>query len=125
MPAPKGDEMSVDAQEETDDVVHLTIRGRLTTPDQAALVYFITKAVQRHGRIRLLITLDGFAGWTADDEWGDDALRIANDATIVKTAFVGDARWRDEVFAFVGQPFRAIPMEYFMTEAPARAWLAA
>jgi hypothetical protein len=45
--------VSVDAREETGDLVHLRVRGRMTTPDQAALIYFITKAVQRHGRIRL------------------------------------------------------------------------
>jgi hypothetical protein len=115
--------MPVDAKEEDGDLVHLTVRGRLTTADQAALLAFVTKAVQRHGRIRLLISLDGFAGWTAGDEWGDDALRLADDAAIVKAAFVGDPRWRDEVFAFVGRPFRSIPIEYFTAETPARAWL--
>jgi hypothetical protein len=117
--------MPIDGIEEPGDVVRLGVRGRLTPADQAALVFFITKAAQRHGRVRLLIGLDGFAGWTRDDEWGDEALRIADDATIVKAAFVGDARWRDEVFAFVAQPFRAIPIEYFTAEDPARTWLAA
>ena len=117
--------MSIDGTEEDGNVVHLTVRDRLTTADQAALVYFITKAVQRHGRVRLLITLDGFAGWAPDDAWGDDALRIAEDATIEKAAFVGDARWRDEIFAFVAQPFRSIPIEYFTDEAAARTWLGA
>lgn len=115
--------MPVDAHEETGDLVHLTVRGRLTTLDQAALVYFITKAVQRHGCVHLLITLEGFTGWVPDDEWGDDALRLADDATIVKAAFVGEPHWKDDVFVFVSQPFRAIPIEYFTAEPPARAWL--
>lgn len=115
--------MSVDATEEAGNLVHLTLQGAMSTADQAALIYFITKAVQRHGRIRLLITLNGFAGWTADDDWGDDALRIQDDASIAKAAFVGEPRWKDDVFAFVSKPFRTIPMEYFTTEGPARAWL--
>jgi hypothetical protein len=116
--------MPVDAREEAGNLVHLMIEGRMTTPDQAALIYFITKAVQQHGRIRLLISLTRFAGWAADDSWGDDALRIQKDATIVKAAFVGDPEWKDDVFAFVAKPFRTIPMEYFTTEAAARTWLA-
>jgi len=114
----------VDAKEEAGDLVHLTVRGRLTTPDQAALVYFITKAAQRHGRVRLLITLEGFAGWAPDDEWGNEALRVADDATIVKAAFTGEARWKDDVFAFVSRPFRTIPVDYFTSEEAARSWLA-
>jgi hypothetical protein len=117
--------MPVDGTEEPNDVVRLVVRGRLTTPDQAALVYFITKAAQRHGRVRLLVVLEDFAGWAPDDEWGDEALRVADDATIAKAAFVGDARWKDDVFAFVSQPFRAMPIEYFTAEDAARAWLAA
>lgn len=117
--------MTIGANEEIGDLVRLTVRGQLTSADQAALVDFITKAVQRHGRIRLLIALDGFAGWARDDGWADGALRIADDATIIKTAFVGEARWKDDVFAFVAQPFRSIPTEFFTAEAAARAWLAA
>jgi hypothetical protein len=117
--------MPIDGSEEPGDVVRLVVRGRLTTADQAALVFFVTKAAQRHGRVRLLIVLDGFTGWARDDAWGDEALRIADDATIVKAAFVGDARWHDEVYAFVAQPFRSLPIEYFTAEAPARTWLAA
>jgi hypothetical protein len=117
--------MPIDGSEEAGGVVRLVVRGRLSTPDQAALVYFVTKAAQRHGRVRLLIVLDGFAGWTRDDDWADEALRITDDAAIDKAAFVGDARWRDDVFAFVSKPFRTIPIEFFTAEDAARTWLAA
>ena len=116
--------MPVDAQEEAGDLVHLTVRDRMTTPDQAALVYFITKAVERHRRIRLLVTLDGFDGWETDEGWADEALRIPDDRAIVRAAFVGEARWEDAIRAFVGKPFRLIPTEFFTEEASARAWLA-
>lgn len=48
----------------------------------------------------------------------------ASDAPIIKTAFVGETRWKDEIFAFVAKPFRAFPIEYFETETAAREWLA-
>lgn len=115
--------MPVDAKEETGSLVHLEVRGRLSPADQAALVYFVTKAAQRHGTIRLLVTLAGFEGWTPDDDWGDDGLRIPDDSAVVKAAFVGEPRWRDELYAFIAKPLRAIPTEYFATEAFAYAWL--
>jgi hypothetical protein len=115
--------MPVDAREEAPDLVRITLRGRMAPADQAALLYFVTKAIERAGRIRLLIVLDGFEGWTTGEEWGDDALRLASDTPIVKAAFVGEDRWKEEVFAFVARPFRKAPIEYFEDEAAARSWL--
>ncbi|MCC6764076.1 MAG: STAS/SEC14 domain-containing protein [Deltaproteobacteria bacterium] len=83
--------------------------------DQAALVHFVTKATQRHSTIRLLVT--------PDDDWNDAGLRIPDDSVVAKAAFVGEPRWRDELYAFVAKPLRAIPTEYFGSEALARAWL--
>jgi hypothetical protein len=115
--------MPVVANEEAGNLVHLELQGRLSPADQATIVYFLTKAAQRHAQIRLLVTLAGFAGWTEDDDWGDEGLRISDDAAILKAAFVGEARWKDEVFAFVAKPFRKIPVEYFTSAAEARTWL--
>jgi hypothetical protein len=115
--------MSVVANEEAGNLVHLELQGRLSPADQATIVYFLTKAAQRHGRIRLLVTLAGFAGWTEDDDWGDEGLRVPDDAAILKAAFTGEPRWKDEIFAFVAKPFREIPIEYFTSAGEARAWL--
>ena len=115
--------MSVAAKDEAGNLVHLELSGRLSSADHAALVYFVTKATQRHGTIRILVTLAGFEGWVPDDDWDDAGMRIPDDTAVAKAAVVGDARWKDEVFAFVGKPFRAIPVEFFADEAAARAWL--
>jgi hypothetical protein len=84
--------MAIDAKDEPDNLVHLTVRD--------------------------------FAGWAPDDEWGDEALRIADDASMTKAAYVGEERWRTKVELFVSKPFRAIPIEYFTTQSSARTWLA-
>ncbi len=115
--------MTIAANEERGNLVHLAVQGRLSPTDQAAFVYFLTKAAERHGTIRVLVTLSDFAGWTADDDWDDAGLRLADDAAIQKAAFVGAPDWRDQIFAFVAKPFRTIPIEYFATEDAARTWL--
>jgi len=114
--------MPVDAREEAPDLVRVTLQGRMAPADHAALLYFLTKAIERTGRIRLLIVLEGFEGWTIGEEWGDDELRLET-APVVKAAIVGEDRWKEEVFAFVGQPFRKMTIEYFDNEAAARSWL--
>jgi hypothetical protein len=115
--------MPIDVREETGDLMHLTVTVRFGTPDRAALVCFVTKAVERHGHVRLLGPLDGFDGWIRDDDWSDAALRIADDRTAVKAGSVGDARRRDDVVPFASEPFRTTPMESFTTEAGARVRL--
>lgn len=115
--------MPVDAREEAPDLVRVTLQGRMAPADHAALLYFVTKAIERTRRIRLLIVLDAFEGWTIGEEWGDEDLRLESDAPIVKAAIVGEDRWKEEVFAFVGQPFRKMSIEYFNNEAAARSWL--
>ncbi len=115
--------MPVDAHEEAGDLVRLTVTGQMKTADQAALMYFITKAVERHGRIRLLVVLDGFEGWERDEGWSDDSLRLQDESVILKAAFAGEPRWQESMLLFVSAPFRNIPIEYFDSEAAARTWL--
>jgi hypothetical protein len=117
--------MPVDAREEGSDMVVITVRGRMAPADQAALLYSVAKAVERAGKIRLLAVLRDFEGWTIGEDWADDALRLQSDAPIIKMAIVGEARWKDDVFAFIAKPFRNRPIEYFESEAAARSWLAA
>ena len=54
--------MTIDAEDGAGNLLHLRVRGRVTTADQAALLNAVGKAVERHGRIRLLITLADFEG---------------------------------------------------------------
>jgi len=115
--------MSVDAREEGTDIVRITLRGRIAPADHAALLFFVTRATEGGRRVRLLVVLENFEGWTGDEEWGDDALRLESDAPIVKAAIVGEPRWKEQVYAFVARPFRKTPIEYFDDEAAARSWL--
>jgi hypothetical protein len=115
--------MPIEAREEAPDIVCITMRGRMTPADHATLLFFIAKTVEGARRVRLLILLEDFEGWTTDEEWADDALRLENDAVIIKAAIVGERRWKDQIFAFVARPFRKIPIEYFTSEVAARSWL--
>ena len=107
------------------DLVRITLRGRVAPADHAALLFFVTRATAGGRRVRFLIVLEDFEGWTSDEEWGDDALRLESDAPIVKAAIVGEPQWKELVFAFVARPFRKTPIEYFGDETAARSWLGA
>src|SRR6185295_2813039 len=108
--------MPVDATEEGGNLVRITLQGRMAPADHAALLYFVTRAIDAAPAVRLLVVLDGFAGWKGGNEWGDEDLRLRDDAKVAKVAIVGENRWKDEVYAFIGQPFRRMPIEYFTAE---------
>ena len=118
--------MPIEIRDEDGDVVVVVIQGRVTIADQRALLAAVRERMQRGRRsLKLLIQLESFLGWTSGEAWGDPALQLdsGDDAAIVKAAVAGDPRWRDEIFAFTGHPFRSVPIEFFESVESARRWL--
>jgi hypothetical protein len=48
-----------------------------------------------------------------------------NEGSLSKLAFVGDEKWKVEVFMFTGKPMREIAIEFFPKDQfdQAKAWL--
>jgi len=109
---------------EAPDVLVATVTGTMTTADQIRLVAWIRTAIRQAGPVRVLVRLDGFAGWLADDANVDPTTTwLRDDEPVRQLAIVGDPRWRPQVLTMTAQPVRGIPIHYFETEAAARAWL--
>jgi len=81
--------------------------------------------IQKVGKIKMLVLLDNFLGWERAEGWEDMSFTERNDPFIDKLAIVGDAEWRDLVYAFTGKGFRPVSIEYFEggQEPAARNWL--
>jgi hypothetical protein len=81
--------------------------------------------IKKEGQIKILVVLENFAGWEKAKGWEDVSFPQRNDPYIKKMAIVGDAEWRDLVYAFTGKGLRKVPIEYFDVnqEKSARQWL--
>jgi hypothetical protein len=104
----------------------MDISGVLSRRDLDAVEQAAADAIQRGGRIRLLVVLDGFAGWEPGMSWRDMGFYIRHGDDIERMAIVGDETWRSEALMFAGADLRKAAVEYFPSSEMARAstWLA-
>jgi SpoIIAA-like len=110
---------------EPPDLLVVTLTGLLTARDQATLVEWVRDMLQSVRPVRVLVLLDRFEGWKPEAAFDSDALWLEDDDRIARMAIVGNAVWRLRLLAFIVQPVRHTPIEYFETEADARRWLSA
>jgi hypothetical protein len=108
---------------EPPDLIVATVAGVWTSHEQASLVDWIRGTVRDAGPVALLLVLDDFGGWSPDDDVHAHAQWLRDDEGVSKIAVVGRMEWKVAVFTLVAQPIRSLPIEYFETEAAARAWL--
>ena len=75
-------------------------------------------------KIKIMVKLEDFMGWELGADWGDIKFAAQHDH-IEKIAIVGDEKLKDLVFAYVGNPFRKLAIEYFDVSQidKARTWI--
>ncbi len=103
------------------------ISGELSKSEVSQMQAGAAEAIRRWGKIKALLILDGFRGWSREGDWGDVTFMSQHDKDIAKIAVVGDEEWKDLFFAFLAKGFRQAAIEYFPPGniAKARAWLEA
>ena len=108
---------------EPPDLVTATLGGVVTSVDQFELVSFVRTAIATAGSVRVLLHLDGFAGWKPDARFDRHSLWLRDDEGVTKIGIFGDPEWKPAVLTLMAQPLRKVPIAYFATEAAARHWL--
>lgn len=121
--------MSTDASQVVDGVAIIRIAGTLGAAAVADLQSRLGEAIQRHGKLSLLLRAEDFAGWDAGADWSDLSFQTFQDTFdpyIKRAAVVVDVRWQDAVLAFLGSGLRPFPIECFAPAELERArdWLA-
>lgn len=96
--------------------------GRLTEEDYRGLAPRLHEAVERHGKLRLLILLRDFEGWTPKALIEDLRFDLRHRKDLERVAIVGERRW-EEVRTRITTPFFSGSMRFFEDEAEARGWL--
>jgi len=106
-------------------VLTIRISGVMKLADQQSLQTTGMQQIAKGRKVRLLVTLVDFQGWEKGVDWGDVGFLMEHGDDIAKMAFVGDERWKDQVFAFVGKGFRTTEIEFFPSSSmkEAESWI--
>jgi hypothetical protein len=105
--------MAVTLQEEAGGkllVVHLG--GKLAKEDYERLVPEVERLIKQHGKLRMLVRMHDFHGWTLGGLWEDVKFDWKHFGDIERLAFVGDRKWEAGMAAFC-RPFTTARIHYF------------
>ena len=111
---------------ETDDggILEILLTGKLVKEDYETFVPAVDQAIETHGKIRMLVVMHDFHGWTAGAAWEDTKFGARHFRDIERLAMVGETKWQHGMAIFC-KPFTTAKVRYFEHDqiATARAWL--
>jgi universal stress protein A len=107
------------------DILGIAVSGRLTDEDYEKWTPRILGFLKEEGGKRLLMRLDGFAGWTAKALWDDFETavrhaRVFNENTDRVAIVTQDTK--DELLALLAKPFTAATVRRFADSELDDAW---
>ena len=105
--------MSVELHEEAGGkILILNLSGKLTKEDYAAFTPEVELAVKDHGKVRMMVRLHDFHGWTLGAVWEDIKFDVHHFSHIERLALVGESRWEAGMAVFC-KPFTTAKVQYF------------
>ncbi len=107
-------------------VLEVQLTGKLAKEDYGHFVPTVERLVKDHGKIRMLVKMHDFHGWTAGALWQDIKFDAKHFKDIERLAMVGESKWQHGMAVFC-KPFTTAKVRYFDHAAldEARTWLAA
>lgn len=105
--------MSVDLHEDSGGrVLLVTLTGQLSKADYLHFTPAVERAIRAHGKLRMLVRMRDFHGWSMGALWQDVKFDVRHFADIDRLALVGDKKW-EEAMAVFCKPFTAAKIRYF------------
>jgi hypothetical protein len=103
-------------------VINLT--GKLTKDDYERFIPEIERLVRQHGKLRMLVQMHDFHGWTAGALWQDIKFDLKHFRDVERLALVGEKAWEHGMAVFC-KPFTTAAIRYFdRSQADqAEAWI--
>jgi len=117
--------MSVDMQHEAGGkVLDVRVSEKLTREDYERLVPEFQKLIESHGKLRILLRMDDFHGWTAGALWDDIKVAFKHFNDVERIAMVGDKAWEKGMSVFC-KPFTTATIRHFEHSQvdQAREWI--
>ena len=105
--------MAVELREEGGGkILVLNLSGKLAKEDYARFTPEVERAVKQHGKVRMLVRMHDFHGWTAGAVWEDLKFDWHHFSHIERLAIVGESRWEHGMAVFC-KPFTTAKVRYF------------
>jgi hypothetical protein len=105
--------MTVKLNEKNDGkLLEIQISGKLDKVDYAHFVPVVERLVKKHGKIRMLVVMHDFHGWTAGALWEDIKFDAKHFSDIERLAIVGETQWEKGMAIFC-KPFTTAKIHYF------------
>jgi len=109
----ESDLMSVELHEEADGkILILNLSGKLAKEDYALFTPEVERVVKVHGKVRVLVRMHDFHGWTLSAVWEDSKFGLHHFLNIERLALVGESRWEAGMAVFC-KPFTRATVRYF------------
>lgn len=105
-------------------IVHLTFIEKIAKEDYERFVPMIEGMMGNHEKIRILVELRDFSGWTGQALLEETKLSLKHSDAIEKLAVVGESTWLGGL-ALLAKPFTSV--QFFETGelSKARQWVLA
>ncbi|MBI3860422.1 MAG: STAS/SEC14 domain-containing protein [Planctomycetia bacterium] len=105
--------MSISLREEAGGkVLVIRLGGKLTKSDYERFVPEVERLGRRHGKVRLLIQMHDFHGWSMSAPWDDIRLDLKHLTCIERLGLVGESKWEAGMAAFC-EPFTSATRCFF------------
>jgi len=93
--------MSVTVEELADGkVLDISLGGQLTRDDYAHFVPAVNRFVRKHRKVRLVVRMHDFRGWTMGALWEDVKFDLRHFDHVERLAFVGETPWESGMALF-------------------------
>lgn len=111
-------------EDDSNQIVELTVEGQVTTADFDAMAQRLESFVKRHGSIRMLEVIKDFRGIEPTLFWRDMSFAFRHMRSFSRVAVVTDTTWI-KLWTTMVAPFMACEIEQFGLDEidKARAWL--
>lgn len=103
-------------------ILSVGIQGRLAKGDYEAFVPEVERQIEAHGKIRIVVELVDFHGWSAGALWEDIKFDLKHFGDIEKLAIVGDKTWERGMAVFC-RPFTRAEVKFFGPDEREEAYL--
>ena len=102
-------------------IIEVIVTGQLHKDDYDHFVPMIEPALERHGKVRMLLKMVDFHGWSLSAVWEDVKFDWKHFNDIERLALVGDRKWEEGIAAFC-RPFTTAEIRYFSMEEMTEAY---